>query len=91
MKSILFFIPTLGGGGAERVLVNLVNNLNRTRYKITVQTLFDSGVNKEMLAEHVEYRSNFKYIIPANTKFFKLFSPKFLYNRLIVKKYDIAV
>ena len=91
MKSILFFIPTLGGGGAERVLVNLVNNLNRTRYKITVQTLFDSGVNKEMLAEHVEYRSNFKYIIPANTKFFKLFSPKFLYNRLIGKKYDIAV
>ena len=27
-KRILFFIPTLGGGGAEKVLVNLVNNLN---------------------------------------------------------------
>ena len=26
-KRILFFIPTLGGGGAEKVLVNLVNKL----------------------------------------------------------------
>lgn len=91
MKSILFFIPTLGGGGAERVLVNLVNNLDKTKYKITVQTLFDAGVNKEMLAGHIEYCSNFKYVIPANTKLFKLFSPKFLYNRLIGRKYDIAV
>lgn len=91
MKSILFFIPTLGGGGAERVLVNLVNNLDKAVYKITVQTLFDTGINKNMLAEHIEYRSNFKCIIPANTKLFRLFSPKYLYNTLIGKKYDIAV
>lgn len=91
MKSILFLIPTLGGGGAERVLVNLVNNLDKTVYKITVQTLFDAGINKVMLAEHIEYRSNFKRVIPANTKLFKLFSPKCLYNSLIGKKYDIAV
>ena len=48
-KRILFFIPTLGGGGAEKVLVNLVNNLNPQKYDITVQTIFDYGVNKQFL------------------------------------------
>lgn len=91
MKSVLFFIPTLGGGGAERVLVNLVNNLDKRKYKITVQTLFDVGVNKGMLTANVEYRYNFKRVIPGNTKLFKLFSPRFLYNVLIGKRYDIAI
>lgn len=91
MKNVLFLIPTLGGGGAERVLVNLVNNLDKNKYKVTLQTLFDTGGNREFLASHIEYRTNFRRIIPANTKLFKLFSPGFLYNFLIGRKYDIVV
>ena len=49
MKKILFFIPNLMHGGAEKVLVNLVNNLDKEKYDITVQTLFDVGVNKKYL------------------------------------------
>ncbi len=41
MIKILFLINTLGGGGAERVLVNLVNNMDRSVYDITVETMFD--------------------------------------------------
>ena len=40
MTKILFFIPSLGQGGAEKVLVNLVNNMDREKFDITVQTLF---------------------------------------------------
>lgn len=29
MKKILFLIPNLGHGGAERVLVNMANNLDK--------------------------------------------------------------
>ena len=29
-------MPDLGGGGAERVLVNLVNNLNREKFDVAV-------------------------------------------------------
>ena len=36
MKKVLFLINTLGGGGAERVLVNLVNHMDPARYDITV-------------------------------------------------------
>ena len=39
MKKILFFIPNLMHGGAEKVLVNLVNNLHIEKYDITLQTL----------------------------------------------------
>ena len=48
-KKLLFFIPSLAGGGAEKVLVNMVNNLDETKYEITVKTLFDHGVNKQYL------------------------------------------
>ena len=44
-KKILFLIPNLAHGGAERVLVNLVNNLDSQKYDVTVQTLFDVGVD----------------------------------------------
>lgn len=39
MIKILFFIPGLSEGGAEKVLCNLVNNMNQTEFDITVQTI----------------------------------------------------
>ncbi len=35
-KKILFVTPTLGGGGAERVICNIVNNLDSNEYDIHV-------------------------------------------------------
>ena len=53
MKKVLFLIPTLGGGGAERVLVNLVNNLKKDKYdkyfiKLFVAFLFCYNAIKEV-------------------------------------------
>ena len=39
MTKILFFIDTLTGGGAEKVLRTLVNNMDQSEFDITVQTL----------------------------------------------------
>ena len=36
MKKILFLIHDLGQGGAEKVLVNLVNNMDGSKFDITV-------------------------------------------------------
>ena len=49
MKKILFIIHDLGHGGAEKVLVNLVNHMDRNKFDITVMSLFDVGVNKQFL------------------------------------------
>ena len=91
MKRILFFIPTLGGGGAEKVLVNLVNNLDNKKYDITVQTLFDIGINKKNLNSNINYKTIFKKRIKGNIHILKIFSRKFLFKKMIREDYDIIV
>ena len=54
-KNILFLITNLEHGGAERVLVNLVNNLDKSKYNITLKTIFDTGINKRYLSSDVNY------------------------------------
>ena len=49
MKKVLFLIHDLRGGGAEKVLVNLVNNMDYSKFDVTVMSLFDVGENKKSL------------------------------------------
>lgn len=91
MTKILFLIPNLMHGGAEKVLVNLVNNLDPRKYDITLYSIFDGGVNKEFLKTHVKYQSKFKKVFRGNSQIMKLFSPNFLYKYFIRKDYDIVV
>lgn len=88
---IRFIIHDLCQGGAEKVLVNLVNNMNRDKFDITVMTLFDVGVNKQFLKQHIKYKSCFKRPIPGNSHLLKIFSPEMLYGLLIKDNYDIVV
>lgn len=91
MKKILFLIHDLGHGGAEKVLVNLVNHMDREKFDITVMTLFDEGVNKQFLAPHIKYKSCFKKSFPGNSHVMKLFSPAFLHKKLIKDNYDVEI
>ena len=77
MKKVLFLIPNLGGGGAERVLVNLLNNLDKTKYDVTVRTLFKSNVNAKYLKSDVKYIEGKLKQFRGNIHILKLFSPKF--------------
>ena len=56
MLKILFFIETLGGGGAEKVLCDLVNHMDQSKFDITVQTLWPSE-NRALLADGIRYLS----------------------------------
>ena len=91
MKKILFLIPNLAHGGAERVLVNLVNNMNPEQYNVTVQTLFDVGIHKSELKPHIRYKTCFKKQFRGNNRFLQLFPPHFLWDQLVREDYDIAV
>lgn len=91
--NILFMIPTLGAGGAERALAQLVNNYAQC-YKedsITVMTLFDTGGYREKLINEVTYQYVFKKVFRGNIHILKCFSPKFLYKHMIKKQYDVIV
>ena len=61
--NILFFIESLSGGGAEKVLRNLVNAMDQTKFSITVQTLYPENVEK-YLAQGICY----KHCYPAKNR-----------------------
>lgn len=91
MKKVLFFIHDLCGGGAERVLVNLVNNMDYSQFDITVMTLFDTGVNKQYLNKEIHYKYVYKRMFRGNTHYMKLFSPKQLHKKFISEHYDVEI
>lgn len=91
MKKVLFFIHDLMGGGAEKVLVNLVNNMDYSKFDITVMSLFDVGENRSLLSREVHYKYIYKKVFRGNQHFFKLLSPAQLHNRFIKDTYDVEV
>ena len=44
MKKILFVVESLSGGGAEKVLLTLIKNLDKSKYNITVFSIVKTGV-----------------------------------------------
>lgn len=59
MKKILFAIEGLNGGGAEKVFINLLNNMNFKDYKVTVVLLFKEGIYLNSIPKEVEILSVF--------------------------------
>ena len=59
MIKILFFIDTtLASGGAEKVLRELVNNMDQSKFDITVHTLWPEDA-AQYLVPGIRYRSVF--------------------------------
>lgn len=95
MFKILFFIPDLYGGGAEKVLCNLVNNMDQTKYDITIQT-----VNEYDPKEHIREGIHYKSIVHSKTEIGKKWMEcwyrfctalKLTYPLYIKDDYDIEV
>jgi len=74
-KRIRFVINTLDVGGAERVLINLVCNLPKEKYDISLVSI-TGGVFEKELPSYVHY----KKIIKTKNKFLKKFFQKIVYN-----------
>ncbi len=56
MIKILFFIENLSAGGAEKVLCNLVNEMDQSKFEITVQTLWNTNPD-QYLKPGIRYKS----------------------------------
>lgn len=67
MIKTLFSIDTLVGGGAEKVLCNLVNNMDQNKFQITVQTTWPVDPSR-YLAPGIQYR----WVYPKENKFYHL-------------------
>lgn len=100
-QRILFLIESLIVGGAEKVLTDIVNNLDADRYDITVCSVFKESVYKgynkyfhSPFKPHIHYR----YLINNRiTWWYRIFNyllpriPASLYRLLVGDKYDKIV
>lgn len=90
-KKVLFFHFNLGGGGAEKVLINLLNQLNLEKYNITLFTLFGDGVNKLNLRPEIQHKWLFRRTFRGLTPILKFFSPQILHRLLVREYFDVEI
>ncbi len=91
MIKVLFFIHDLGQGGAEKVLVNLVNNMDLSQFDVSVIALFGGGVNEQFLSPDIKYHAIFPKMFPGNSHIMKIFPPELLHKWFIQDEYDIEI
>lgn len=98
MKKIIFGITGLTLGGAERVLVDIANNLC-DRYDITIFTIYAKGELEKQLDSRVKLKSLYsvsylelptikrKILAPLKILFFK----NYIYKKYIKNDYDVEI
>ena len=96
-KKLLFTAFNLDVGGVEKCLVDLVNNLDKTKYDITVYLQVKEGIFLNDLKDHVIVKGyNLSYINnkKINNKFIKMIVNIYKYIKIIIKsfhKYDVSI
>lgn len=101
-KRLLFIVPSMVGGGVERCLLNLINELDKNKYVIDILAIKSGGDLIYQIPEDVGYKYTWKkewYLfgkkIPGSDRTFvwlyKKLSSKFLAKLFIRKKYDIVI
>lgn len=98
MKKILFGITSLTLGGAERVLVDIVNQLCET-YEITIFTIYAKGELEKQLSPKVKLKSLYQVSFSELSKFQKRFSVPLkvllfknrIYQKQVKGDYDVEI
>lgn len=102
MKQVLFFLESLAGGGAEKVLSDIVGNLNPEEYKVTVCTVTDGDIYQDKVSCSCVYKSflkirNYnaggvkKLIFWLKIKMIYNFPTRWIYKWFIRGEYDIEI
>lgn len=102
MKKVLFFIESLSRGGAEKVLSDVVCNLDQTKFDVTVCTVTDGDVYQEKVSASCRYRSLLKtesynaggirkVIFWLMMKLIYHFPARWVYRLFFKEKYDVEV
>ena len=91
MIKILFYIDELTAGGAEKVLCNLVNNMDPSSFDITVHTTWKSDA-ESLLKPHVKYKYVYSNKNKINRYLYRAETQLGLFYQLHLKdNYDIEV
>lgn len=102
MKKIAFYIESLVVGGAERVLIDLVNNMDLEKFEITVISIFKNSVYDQycyQFEDTFKKGIKYKYLIDngitskyiAFNYLFQHINKKLIYKRLVKEQFDIEI
>ena len=101
MKEIVIIQQNLGAGGAEKVLINILNNIDYEKYKVTLFLIYKSGVYLDSINKNVDliymYDPNkFKSRILQSIYYRTLMIiynnfPKLIYKNFIGKNFDVEI
>lgn len=94
LKKILFMINTLSGGGAEKVIVDLLNSLDKNKYSVDLLSI-TGGIHAKRLSDRIHHR----VLVENHISVFGRYITKFIYHlpyRLfrwlfIKKRYDLEI
>lgn len=97
MKKLLFGITSLTIGGAERVLVDLANELCE-KYEITIFTIYPNGEFEKNLSNKIKLKSLYNKQYKQLNKIQKVLIPlrvwlqqKSIYKKYIKNDYDVEI
>jgi glycosyltransferase involved in cell wall biosynthesis len=96
-RKILFLIPSLTGGGAERVLVNLLNNFDYHKYEITVCIGVNKGIYVQEIPDEVKtivlFRNHLmeKLAVLFHRHLNSRVLPRIIINHKIRNSYDVGI
>ena len=93
LKKILICIYNLQGGGAERVLVNLLNSIDHNKYSITLLVLRKEGIYLNKIPSYINVIYGFKTLFgrKISNKVLRFFNNKLLHKILVKDKYDVEI
>ena len=94
-RKVLFLISNLGGGGAEKVLIDLTNHLNFQENEVEVRTLFNEGKYRNDLNENIQYTTILKNPTLLQkrilSRIIKYFPSKWVYRMFVKDTYDVEI
>lgn len=98
MKKILFYIDTLGKGGLDKVVLDVVNHMDFSKYDVTVMRRFPGGYYSQFLDQRIHKKANMPFKETCSKFYDHLvrvvcdrLPRKMVYRMFVHKKYDIEI
>ena len=90
-KKVLFVLAAFDKGGIEKVTLDIINNLDKEKYDITVKVIWFGGYCQSLVKDHIKVEPFFKKYVKGIMRFFRYAPKELVYRTYIKEKYDIEI